>query len=45
MGGPDAALKVLQSIENIREEMEVHGAKPLVHWMVESGADRADNVE
>ena len=45
MGGPDASLKVLQSIENIREEMEVHVANPLVQWMVESGADTADNAE
>ena len=43
--GPGAALKFLQSIARIREEMEVHGKKPLVRRMVESDADRANNTE
>ena len=45
MGGPDVALKVLQSIAGIRDELEAHGAQPLVEGMVEPDAERANNAE
>ena len=45
MGGPDSALKVVQLISSIREELEAHGSKPLVEGAVESEANRYNNVE
>ena len=45
VGGPDSALKVIQSVSSIKEELEAHGEKPLIKGMVESDAGRADNTE